>query len=155
MDRIILRAQKMTLKQFADMKKPFKSKPFKKVFFQCELRSFEEGAAVFGLIAYGGYKKSGKLSGPKVDLIDVPHGDRVVDTWPLAFGNMEFKFRKIQSKLAKKIADMIKDKATDMEKVVINFEPGVSKNPHVDYTITLGTSTEELNPCPPTPPSDY
>ena len=83
--------------------------PYKKVFFQCELRQFSNGDATFGLIAYGGYKQAGNTCGPKVSLADDPDGeDRIVDEWPLAFANLEFGIKGINKKKGKVYSKIIK-----------------------------------------------
>ncbi|HEX5652162.1 MAG TPA: hypothetical protein VFX58_03755, partial [Chitinophagaceae bacterium] len=64
MNTVILKAQFITGLELDQIKKPYQGKKFKKVFFQPELRQFVNGDAIFGLVAYGGYKQFGKLIGP-------------------------------------------------------------------------------------------
>ena len=159
MNRVILKAQEMTLDEFRQIKKSHEGKKYKKIFFQCELRKFIDGDAIFGLVAYGGYKKSGKACGPPFYLRDKKDGnDLIWETWPLSFGNLEFEIEpdtKKQGKVLKEIFDLLKSKKPDYKKIELGFKPGVSKNPHAYYDITLGANSESVNPCPPTPPSDY
>ena len=159
MNRIILKAQQMTLQQFKDIKKPHKNKRYRKVFFQCELREFDNGDAVYGLVAYGGYKKKGKICGPPHRLIDMPGApDTIIQDFPLAFGNMEFRIhplKKTKGKVYKKMLVMLKEEKENLRNIMVSLEPGIFQNPHVEYSITLDNTTERLNPCPPTPPSDF
>ena len=159
MNKVILKAQKMTIEDFRKIKKAHNGRPYKKMFFQCELREFIDGDAIFGLVAYGGYKKGGKHCGPPFPLQNNDEGsDAVCETWPLTFGNLEFDIEpgtKKKGLVHSEIFELLKSKKQDYKKIVLDFNPGISKNPHADYTITLGASSEDLNPSPPDPPSDY
>lgn len=159
MNKVILKAQKMTIEDFRKIKKAHNGRPYKKIFFQCELREFIDGDAIFGLVAYGGYKKRGKHCGPPFPLQNNDEGsDKVCDTWPLTFGNLEFDIEPTSKKKGPvhiKIFELLKLKEDDYKKKILDFKPGITKNPHADYTISLDGSIEELNPSPPDPPSDY
>ena len=157
MNTVILKAQQMSLEQFRRIRKPHGGRPYKKAFFQCELQEYSNGDAVFGLIAYGGYKKNGKRCGPREVLQDIP-GETVVTSWPLAFGNMEFAIhplKKTKGKVLTAILEKLKGDKKMWKDTFVTLTPCVSKNPHVEYTISLDGNAEMLNPSPPTPPSDF
>ena len=169
MNQIILKPQQMTALQYLKIKTPPGGGgvgTFKKIFFQCQLRTYINGDPVFGLVAYAGFLGPKRI-GPEFPLSDVPGGQDVIDdTLPLAFGNLEIihptgdtiskQDKKEQGYLQKKIDELIKtEKEEALDKMILTFAPKISKNPHVYYDVTIGTTTEATNPSPPAPPSDY
>jgi len=176
MAKIILLSQRVTKDELLDS---IKGKKIGKIFFQCVLRSIKDYTAVFGLVAYAAKKEKSGIKkwnvGSPVYCKDGPSGDnREFDLpdphdEPIAFGNMEvqlsieFSFTDLYDDVNKKI----EKEADEMKKLImmLNQLPkgkglllsgSISKNPHVDYTVTIEgtTSGAQANPCPPNQPGD-
>ncbi len=174
-NQIILHPQQFNLSELLSQ---FPAGKFmKKIFFQSELRSLENGDAAFGVIAYPAWKKKNKwMIGPKINGTDIGMPDVQPFTPPLAFGNNELllvsdlskKQRKKIKKEGKKdspeakkaewqrwIRKILKDKKL-AEKSLFLFHGRISENPHLEYNVTLQTDETTLsmvaNPSPPAPP---
>jgi hypothetical protein len=158
-NKIRLRPQCLSAAEYKAIKKPPAGGKFKKVFFQFNLKGFENGDAVFGLIAYGGHRKNGRVFGKPFELHDDPNFSDDVYVAPLAFGNLEVKptflKKKKTGKVLLKINNILRSKSKDLKKVMIRFEPMTTKNPHASYRISIDGISEDLNPSPPATPSDF
>ena len=181
MNQINLPFQTIPLLEFLNAIRKNKGK-LQKLFFQCEMRKTPDDRAFFGLVAYPGYRKKGKwIIGEKIPLADSQHKVAKTFDLPIIFGNMELtddgklkkadnlqlagkeKDNKKAGKVYKSIRKQLKNKKLSKKKdknnnkqptetVVLVFEPYVTENPHVSYSVTLDNSIDFLNPCPPAPP---
>ncbi|OSZ80222.1 hypothetical protein CAP36_02925 [Chitinophagaceae bacterium IBVUCB2] len=176
--QITLLSQKFSFEKLTSQF-PTSGSPFKKIFFQSELRSLEGGTATFAVIAYPAWK--GTLSkwvvGTKIDGEDIGGGSPIPFSAPLAFANNELLFAAKSDKKLKKKSKKKKDCKTDnpgadfrrlvravfrdpelAKKSFFTFTPGISKNPHIELSITLdadGTTANAMaNPCPPAKPAE-
>jgi len=173
-NQLILNPQKFN---FGDLISQFPPGKFKKkIYFQSELRSLANGDATFGVIAYAAWKDKGsweicnKISGTDTGIAEVK-----TFIPPLAFANNEVllaakisgkkKKAKKQNKkaLAKKLELMkLVKKISKNTKLIAGssflFKAKISKNPHLEYDVTLdmsGTTFEmQTNPSPPARPEE-
>ncbi len=147
----------------------------KKVFFQAELQSLENGDAKFGIVAYAACGKDGKWTVcGTVKGTDMGEPQKM-DFIPFALANNELvlgsgkKGKDKKKKKKKKDCDdggernafleLYKKVAADPElakKAVFSCTTSISKNPHLNYDVTLesgGTSARtRCNPSPPDNP---
>ncbi len=158
---------------------PSSGSPFKKIFFQSELRSLEGGTAIFAVIAYPAWKATlGKwVVGTKIDGEDIGGSSPIPFSAPLAFANNELLFatksdKKVKKKSKKKkdckkdnpglnFRKLVREVFRDSElakKSYFTFTPGISKNPHIEFDVTLDaggiTANAMANPCPPAKPAE-
>ncbi|MGQ0737587.1 MAG: hypothetical protein ACT4OJ_00870 [Bacteroidota bacterium] len=143
----------------------------KKVFFQAELRSLADGNASFGIVAYPSWKDGNTwVVGNKVTGADTGGQPAVVPlTGPVAFANNEVLLsltllkknkkenpRKGRWSALMKIIQKNCKKGVTSDKITLIFEAGVSKNPHLEYNVTLDLGGTVLSvptkPSPPAPP---
>ena len=166
-NQLLLPPQKFNYKEITDQF-PATGNPKKKVFFQAELRSLANGNATFGIVAYVSWnvKRKWEVSSKPVKGIDVGTATPIPFTPPLAFANNEvvvsFKLKKNKKpkngqwkRLDKKVCKLLKDKK-ELEKASLLFETRISKNPHLEYDVTLEVNGTTLSvatkPCPPASP---
>lgn len=158
---------------------PSSGSPFKKIFFQNELRSLEGGSATFAVIAYPAWKGTiGKwVVGTKINGDDLGGGSPIPFEAPLAFANNELLFasksdKKVKKKSKKKKGCKKDNPGADFRKLVrevfrdpdlakksfFTFTPTISENPHIGFDVTLdagGTIANAMaNPCPPAKPAE-
>lgn len=167
-NQIILSPQKFS---FKDLISQFPSGKFKKkLFFQSELRVLANGDATFGVIAYPAWRGKEKWSiGTKISGIDTGKPDVIPFTPPLAFANNELLIAtKLSGKKRKKEKNVNQDLIRLMRKVCkskkmiarssFHFKATITKNPHLQYDVTLDTGdttlTMQTNPSPPARPQD-
>ena len=158
----------------------FPGAPFNntKFYFQLELREVTFwGKLIFGVIAYPAWRKGNSprerwIIGSKVTGTDTGAPPIVIPVDPpaIAFGNNEIFLRAPQYE--KEISDqevqnekfiflynkVIENKELLAKSVLTTGNARLSKNPHIEYDVTLssgGTSETALtNPCPPNRPGE-
>lgn len=162
-----------------ELLKSISGKKIGKIFFQCVLRSINNNVAEFGLVAYAAKKNNNSIKkwniGDPVYCANGPASENrefplpPANEEPIAFGNMEVQisiedfFEDLDDAANQKIA---KEKEHVRKLIILLnelpkdkgliFTGSISKNPHVDYTVTIdGTSSgAQANPCPPNQPGD-
>jgi hypothetical protein len=158
-NKINLPVYKMTATEFVSS---FKKKGLKKKFvFQCELLSIKENDAAFGLVGYAASKTLGKWKYSNPIRLTQVEGKSYQFSPPLIFGNNELVPKKtpVSGAVAKYNAGSIYRKLRalarskkSLKEFELIFTPKISKNPHVYYEVTIGSSTEAANPSPPADP---
>lgn len=173
MAKIILLSQKVTK---AELLSSISGKKIGKIFFQCVLKDLKDDVATFGLVAYAAKKEKSGLKkwniGTPVYCQPDPKGkDEEINPAdykePIAFGNMEvqlqleeFLFEEVDPKLVMPNKDKMANFILLLNKLPketgLLFKGGVSKNPHIEYTVAIEgtTSGADANPCPPNQPGD-
>lgn len=176
--QIILLSQKFCFEKLTNQF-PSSGNPFKKIFFQSELRSINNGTVTFAVIAYPAWKGlKGKWTvGTKIEAEDTGGSSTIPFTAPLAFANTELLFAAKSDKKAKKKSKKSKDCKKELpgsalrklikevfknpelaKKSFFTFTPGISTNPHIEFDVTLdadGTLASAMaNPCPPAKPAE-
>jgi len=153
---------------------PADRKVKKKVFFQAELQSLENGNAKFGIIAYPAWRTGGCWEiGTKISGSEAGEGTLVNFAEPFGLANNELtlspakkkkkrKKKDKNNKMAKRTKAFLKhfnnifcDKKL-AEKAVFHCRTGISQNPHLEYDVTLESEGVSLrvktNPSPPAMP---
>jgi len=158
----------------------FPGPPFNntKFFFQLELREVTFwGNLIFGVIAYPAWRKGNSprekwIIGNKVTGTDIGTPPIIIPVDPpgIAFGNNEILLWQLHHE--KEIGEqevqnekfiylynkVIENKELLAKSVLTIGNARLSKNPHIDYEVTLssgGTSETALtNPCPPNQPGE-
>ena len=158
----------------------FPGPPFNntKFYFQLELRKVTFwGNLIFGVIAYPAWRKGASprerwIIGNKVTGVDTgaPETVILVDPPEIAFGNNEILLWPLHQEKGPNDQEaqhekfiylynkIIENKELLAKGVLTTGNARLSKNPHIDYEVTLssgGTSeTEFTNPCPPNRPGE-
>lgn len=177
--QIILLSQKFSFKKLSDQF-PASGNPFKKIFFQSELRSIKNGTATFAVIAYPAWKgrKGRWVVGTKIDGEETGGSSPIPLTGPIAFANTELLFTTKADKKIKRVKKIKKNRCKEnapgvnfrklikeifrnsdlAKKSFFTFTPSISENPHIEFDVTLdagGTlETARANPCPPAKPAE-
>ena len=165
-NQVVLHSQ---LFRFTDLNDAFPpdGKLKKKVFFQAELAAIDNGSISFHIVAYPAWRVKGKwVIGPKITAAESGNGSVIPFKEPIAFANNElplagYRFRKrtVGKKLKKSMDEFTKffrKVAADPKlasRAVFRCHTGISKNPHLEYDVTLeadGTAVSiSTNPSPP------
>jgi hypothetical protein len=167
--QLILHSQTFKFTEIFDAFPP-DGKLKKKIFFQAELVAIEEGTASFHIIAYPAWRIKGEwVVGSKVCASESGNGSVIPFKEPMGFGNNEvpvagYKLKK--KKHGKRACKKYNEFAKFFRKVsldpklasqaIFRCNTGISKNPHLEYTVTLeagGTAVStSTNPSPPARP---
>jgi hypothetical protein len=143
----------------------------KKIYFQAELAALDSHGASFQIIAYPAWRVKGNwVVGTKVCASESGNGSVIPLKEPIGFANNElplagYKLKK--KKAGKKLCKTYNEFARFFKKVssdprlaaraIFRCHTSISKNPHLEYTITLeadGTAVSmDANPSPPGTPA--
>ena len=117
----------------------------KKIVFQFDVESNDNGDKSFSLVAYPVYKgKKGWKFGKRVPLSTPKDSKSQELPLPLTLGNLELGRKQIKA--------LTKSGSKSLDFVAFLYE----KNAHAAYLVSneTGQTTEAANPCPPAKPSD-
>ena len=154
-NEIILPVYKMSAASFINtLKKKAKNK--KKLIFQCELSRIYKNDSYFGLVGYPANKVNGKWEiGSRINLQIDNTQNPLKLLPPLIFGNNEILpgkgGKKKPGSIYKKMRALLKSKKS-LKGLDLVFTPKTTKNPHVTYDVTIGSTSENANPSPPADP---
>ncbi len=168
-NQIVLHSQTFRFTDILDQFPPDRSMK-KKIFFQAELAGLDQGSASFHIIAYPAWRQKREwVLGTKVVASESGNGSVIPFKEPLGFGNNELplagykkkagKAGKKQKKTLIEFEKFFKKIAADPKlaaRAIFRCHTTVSKNPHLEYEITLeadGTAVRiSTNPSPPAHP---
>ena len=168
-NQVVLHSQSFKFNDLLDLFPP-DGKLKKKIFFQAELAAIDNGSVSFNIIAYPAWRLKGQwVVGPKVCAAESGNGSVIPFKEPIGFGNNELpvagyklkkkKYGKQKCKSYNEFARFFRKVASDprlASQAIFRCSTGISKNPHLEYTVTLeadGTAVSMgMNPSPPARP---
>lgn len=166
-NKIILNQQTFSLKEILEQIPGNAMK--KKIYFQAELQSLENGDAKFGIIAYPAWRDRGKWElGYKITGSESGAGTTLQFADTLGLANNELvlspgkkkkkgKKKKNKNKKFYKLFGKISCDPKLAEKAVFHCKTSISENPHLEYEVTLEAGGESArartNPSPPDNPA--